>query len=391
MINETLIRHDITKLLRDLIAIPSTYPPGNTIKICKYIEKWYAQLGYRCQTLGCEEGVNNIVATIGSGGPNLVFNCHVDTVDTGPILKWKTDPFTATSDNGIIYGLGANNCKGSTAVHMWVGQEIARLGGPGNGQISFTFTGDEERLGPNGMKYLRDSASIDPDILLLGGPTENHLITEERGVMWIRIFIYGKTAHAGNPLAGDNAICRTMRLINHLDTSMGPILSKRSSGTKHSTMNIGKVSGGQNVNVVPGSCTLDIDRRLLPTEDLQQAYQEVCDHLNTSGEPQNSYETKLVTGTNGFSAPSNGPGVSALVDAIKTRTDKDPQFVDAVGVSDGRYFADKKIEIINFGPGNGSTSHAANEYIEVDQMVDAAIILQDTVKRLTGLRHSPHN
>ena len=391
MTNEILIRQDLTKLLNDLIATPSTYPPGDTTEICAYIRKWYEQLGYRCQTLSCEEGVHNLVAAIGSGSPKLVFNCHVDTVGTGPIAKWKSNPFTATSKKGVIYGLGANNCKGSAAVHMWIGQEIARLGGPENGEISFTFTGDEERLGPNGMLYLRDNASLRPDILLLGGPTENNLITEERGVLWVRIFIYGKTAHAGNPNAGDNAICRAMRLINHLNTTMEPILSKRSSGAQHSTMNIGKILGGQNVNVVPGSCTLDIDRRLLPNEDLQQAYQEICRNLGTSGEPQNSYETKLITGTNGFSARNDGPGVTALVDSIKIRTNKTPDFVTAVGVSDGRYFSDKNIEIINFGPGNGSTSHAANEYIEGDQMADAALILQDTVKRLTGWNSSSKN
>ena len=386
MINETTILKDITGLLSSLIAIPSTYPPGNTSEICSYIRKWYEQLGYRCHTLSCEEGIHNIVASIGSDSPNLVFNCHVDTVDAGPISKWKSDPFTASSRNEAIYGLGANNCKGSTAVHMWVGQEIARLGGPENGQITFTFTGDEERLGPNGMKYLRDTASITPDILLLGGPTENQLITEERGVLWIRIYIYGKTAHAGNPNSGDNAICRAARLINHLNATMEPILSNRMSGEKHSTMNIGRINGGQNVNVVPGSCTLAIDSRLLPNEDLQQAYQESCQTLSTSGEPQNSYETKLVTGTNGFSAAKNGPGVSALVDSIKNRTKKCPEFVDAVGVSDGRYFAEKNIEIINFGPGNGSTSHAANEFVEVDQLVDAAIILCDSIKRITGTK-----
>ena len=62
------------------------------------------------------------------------------------------------------------------------------------------------------------------------------------------------------------------------------------------------------------------------------------------------------------------------------------KFVDAVGVSAGRYFAEKNIEIINFGPGNGSTSHAANEFVEVDQLVDAAIILCDSIKRITGTK-----
>ncbi len=385
MINEKKLARELAAILSDLIAIPSAYPPGDTKEICAYIAARYASAGYQCQTLSRTEGIDNVVARTGGGAPQLAFNCHIDTVDTGERADWRSDPFQAKLVDGVIYGLGANNCKASTALHIWLGEEIMRAGGPKQGEVVFTFTGDEERLGPDGMAYLREMGTLKPDIMLVGGPTENHLITEERGVLWLRITASGRAAHGGDPEAGDNAILRMIRLIDHLRAEMEPRLATRQSGAKHSTMNIGRIQGGHNVNVVPSSCMLEIDRRLLPDEDVTEVHREMVEILENSGEPAESFAVEFLTGTNGFSPPLDGPGISALIAAIEARRGRAPDVVNALAVSEGRYFADDKIEIVNFGPGDGATSHAANEHVGLDQMVDGALILRDTVARLLGL------
>jgi len=150
-------------------------------------------------------------------------------------------------------------------------------------------------------------------------------------------------------------------------------------------MNIGRITGGHNVNVVPSSCVLEIDRRLLPDEDVQAAYREIGEILATSGEPAEGFETEFLTGNNGFSPPLDGPGIAALSAAIVARRGRAPEILNALAVSEGRFFADDNIEIVNFGPGDGVTSHAANEHVPLDQMVDAAIILRATIERLLGL------
>ena len=162
----------------------------------------------------------------------MALNCHIDTVDVGERADWHTDPFKAKLQSGMIYGLGANNCKGSTALHIWLGEEIMRAGGPKQGEIVFAFTGDEERLGPEGMAYLRELGALKPDILLAGGPTENNLIIEERGVSWVRITATSRAAHGGDPAAGDNAILRMIRLVEHLRGTLEPRLATRTSGAK---------------------------------------------------------------------------------------------------------------------------------------------------------------
>jgi acetylornithine deacetylase/succinyl-diaminopimelate desuccinylase-like protein len=333
------------------------------------------------------KGVDNVVARLKGRqkGPSVVFNAHVDTVGVGERANWKSDPFKALVKGGLVYGLGAGNCKGSMAVQLWLAEEIARRGGPDKGELIFTFVADEENLGPDGMSFLRQSGKVRPDVLILGAQTENNLIVAERGVMWARIAAEGKAAHAGHPAGGDNAILRLMRVASAIERSLAPKLAKRVDGKMRSTMNLGQFHGGHNTNVVPAAAWLEIDRRLLPGETVDGAFAELKRAALAAGEPARKLSLELLTGTNGFRAPADGKAIAALSAAIKTRTGKRARFLNATGVSDGRYFADDAIEIINFGPGSGAQGHAANESVPIDQMVDAALIQLDAVERLVGL------
>ncbi|HMO86995.1 MAG TPA: peptidase dimerization domain-containing protein, partial [Lacipirellulaceae bacterium] len=133
--------------------------------------------------------------------------------------------------------------------------EIARRGGPARGEAVFTFVGDEETLGPDGMAFLRDSGLVRPDVLILGAQTENQLIVAERGVMWARITTSGRAAHAGAPHNGDNAIMRMVRVVGHLDRALAPLLQSRREGELRSTLNVGMFHGGHYTDVVSSLCT----------------------------------------------------------------------------------------------------------------------------------------
>jgi succinyl-diaminopimelate desuccinylase len=377
---------DLVAILSDLVALPSPYPPGMSVEICGYAAKRLRKAGYKVEIATKTKGVDNVVARLkGKGrGPAIAFNAHVDTVGVGERANWKSDPYKALVKGGLVYGLGAGNCKGSMAVQIWLAEEIARRGGPATGELIFTFVADEENLGPDGMEFLRKSGKVWPDALILGAQTENNLIVAERGVMWARLTTKGKAAHAGNPSAGDNAILRMMRLVSALQAYYDKALPKRTRGAMKSTVNIGMFHGGHNTNVVPSACTVEIDRRLLPGEKVKDAFAELKRVVDAAGEPKSLYTVEFLTGTNGFFAPENGAAVGAFEAAVKQRTGRKVKFLNATGVSDGRYYADDGIEIINFGPGSGAQGHAANESVPIDEMVEAAEIQLDVVQRLVG-------
>ena len=380
------MQSELVAILSDLIALPSPYPPGTSVEICAYTAKRLKKAGYKVEIATHKKGVDNVVARMKgkAKGPVIAFNAHVDTVGVGERSNWKSDPYKALVKGGLVYGLGAGNCKGSMAVQIWIAEEIARRGGPASGELIFTFVADEENLGPEGMEYLRKSGKVRPDALILGAQTENNLIVAERGVMWARLTTKGRAAHAGNPAAGDNAILRMMRLVGALSSYYDKALKSRVSGAMKSTVNIGMFHGGHNTNVVPSACTVEIDRRLLPNEKVKDAFKELKKVVDGVGEQKSMYAVEFLTGTNGFFAPENGAAVGAFEAAVKAHSRRKVKFLNATGVSDGRYYADDGIEIINFGPGSGAQGHAANESVPVAEMVDAAHIQLDVVKRLLG-------
>lgn len=355
------MERELLALLSELVAIPSTYPPGDTSRIAGHCGDFLSQLGY---SVKFEKG--NVVARLGSGRPSVVFNAHADTVDVGERAAWHTDPFKATLADGRVYGLGACNCKSSMAVHLWLARELARRGGPKRGEIVFTFVGDEENLGPHGLAHLREARIVSPDLLVVAAQTRNRLVLEERGVMWLRIATRGKAAHAGAPQTGDSAILRMQQVIAALQR-----LPVRTSSTGHqSTLSIGRIRGGENVNVVPDQCVIELDRRILPQDDFDACFEELRKTALEAG----AASAALLTGTPGFSAPRDGLGARAFAEAIGSVTGKPPEPLNVIGASDARYFARDGIEILVIGPGDGADSHIPNEFVRLEEMAQAASI-----------------
>ena len=379
------IEASLVSILTDLIGLQSDYPPGDTVEICKYTEQRLKNLGYRIKNHMHVTPINNLIAEMGHSSPSVVFNVHVDTVGPGLLSAWSGNPYCAEIKDERVYGLGAANCKGSMALHIWLAEEISRRGGIRRGTISFTFVGDEESLGPNGTKSLRDRSIIRPDILIVGAPSSNDLLIDERGVMWLRLTTCGTGGHAGDPASADNAIDRLVRLLRFLEVEIFCKLKDRKQGEILSTANVGKIHGGTNTNVVPVEAVAEIDRRLLPGESVDQALDEIQAALRKSGEPEDSYELELLVGTNGFKGRSDGQGVTAFSEAIRQRLKREPCFLTPVGAFDGRHFVGDDIEIINVGPGESSEGHAPNESISIDELLDAAAIHLEVINSLLGL------
>jgi succinyl-diaminopimelate desuccinylase len=372
---------DLKQTLADLVAIPSPNPPGETRAVCAWIGKRLGKAGYRLHTVAEEPGCDNLVAMMGEGPPHVMFNVHVDTVGVGDAATWDSDPMVLAERDGRLFGLGASNAKSAAAVHIALAEAIAAQGGPKRGTVSFTFVTDDENVGPRGTSFLRRQGVM-PDHLIVGAPTGNAIILEERGVMWVAVETRGQAAHAGDPAAGDNAIDRMVRLMARLQSDLGTRIAGRVDGAQRSTMNLGLFNGGSNTNVVPDHCRVEIDRRLLVSETVESAYAEIAACLAAAGEPPGSWSSELMRGTNAFRAPADGVLAMAMAAAVQDATGAAPRYLAALGAGDGRYYADDPVQILCIGPGAGSDSHCANENVSLAEMEESLAIHLAFVARL---------
>ncbi len=368
------IQKELLDLLGQIIEIDTCYPPGSSRDFGKFLSSYLKNSGLQIRSYGVDEEKINICASNYQGSKkSIVFNSHIDTVR--PILsEWKSNPFDLKVEKNYSYGLGAVNCKGSAAVHLYLAKNFKRLFPNIKENIDFTFVTDEENLGPDGTKYLKKLKVIKPHTLILGAPTNNNFVIEERGVFWLEINVSGKTSHAGEPHKGINAIQKSAEIINELNSNFKKHLKNYDIGTHKSTINIGIVSGGENVNVVPSKTRIVVDRRITHKEDIKKAFNEIKKFIL---KVDKSAKVKFLTGTNPFKSNKSNIYLQELSKSKELVTGKKSKFLSSIGVSDGRYFADDNVNIINIGPGTGSEGHKSNEKLINKDLFDYFLLLEN--------------
>ena len=367
------IQKELLNLLKELVKIDTCYPPGSSKDFGNFVNSYLKDSGLEVKSFGVNEEKINIVASNYKGlKKSIVFNSHIDTVR--PILsEWKSDPYGLKIEKDYSYGLGAVNCKGSAAVHLYLAKNFKRLFPDIRENVVFTFVTDEENLGPGGTEYLKKSKIIQPHTLILGAPTNNNFVIEERGVFWVEVNVLGKTSHAGEPHKGKNSIEKSAKIISELSSKFKKELKQYDVGAHKSTINIGIISGGENVNVVPSKTNIMIDRRITHKEDVKKAFAEIKNFILRIDK---SAKIKFLTGTNPFKSNKSNIYLKELSNSKEIITGKKPRFLSSIGVSDGRYFADDNVNIINIGPGTGSEGHKSNEKLINKDLLDYFLILE---------------
>ena len=367
-------QNELLDLLKQIIEIDTCYPPGSSKVFGKFVTSYLKDSGLRIKSYGVDkEKINICVSNYKGPKKSIVFNSHIDTVR--PISsEWKSNPFDLKIEKNYSYGLGAVNCKGSAAVHLYLAKNFKNLFPNIKENIDFTFVTDEENLGPDGTKYLKKQKVIKPHTLILGAPTNNNFVIEERGVFWLEINVSGKTSHAGEPHKGVNAIEKSAKIINELNSSFKKFLKKYDIGTHKSTINVGIVSGGENVNVVPSKTRIVVDRRITHKEDVKKAFNEIKKFIL---KVDKSAKVKFLTGTNPFKSNKSNIYLRELSKSKELITGQKSKFLPSIGVSDGRYFAEDDVNIINIGPGTGSEGHKSNEKLINKDLVDYFLLLEN--------------
>ncbi len=224
----TEIEQEITRFLSDLIRINTTNPPGNETVAANFIAQYLEKEGFKTEVIESAPGRGSLITRLKGSGekPNLLLLSHIDVVAANP-SEWTVDPFAGTVKDGYVYGRGAYDMKGMTAVEVLTLMLLKRNNIPLKGDVVLAATADEEKGGEEGAGFLLRNHKEKvwcPFVLNEGGglaiPQKKGNVypvqTAEKGILWFKIKAQGTPGHGSTPNMADNAIVRMNKVITKI-------------------------------------------------------------------------------------------------------------------------------------------------------------------------------
>lgn len=354
------LEREVSSLVADLVRADSENPPGNEARVADVLDAYFAAAGIETWRSDVAPGRPNLYAKIGSSGPTVLFNGHMDTVPAAE--GWTREPFAGEIVDGKVYGRGAADMKGALAACAVAMVRMSRQDDLA-GSVCFAAVVDEE-VGARGAKHAVRNDGIRADAAIVAEPTQFRVKTAANGQMNFHVRLHGLSAHSSRPDQGHSAIDDAWRLAHGLRDSGRPYV-------------IGTISGGTAPNVIPASCELRIDRRLAQGEkidDVEAEFMSVVERA-TADAPQPA-DVEITLAVPPFFLAEDHPVAVAVARAVGDA----PPFPYGLGTSDAAWFAEAGIPTVECGPGNSAQAHVADEFILVDDLVRGVELLEKAAR-----------
>ncbi len=369
----------LTQLLKDLIALPSVNPSfggSGEAAVADYVLAYLEKAGLKPERqVVLDDGRDNVFVRVGEKeGPAILLEAHMDTVATEGWLSGS--PFDPVETEGRIYGRGSCDTKASLAVFLAVAAHFSRQPETLRVPLVFAATIDEEEMQTGASRLME--AGLDLQAAITGEPTLLDIIHAHKGILRFKIRTEGVAAHSAFPERGENAILKMAPVLSRLAEYESNLAARPAHPTLgRPTVNVGTIRGGQAVNVVPDSCVIDIDRRLLPDETGDEVLEEVRRTLSGLGKV--TVESAVLDRV-GIDTPVDSPVAEALAAAVR-KNKGDCQFLSAPYMTNATAYASAGIPSLVFGPGDIAQAHTRDEHVEAAQLESAFRILVDFLSR----------
>jgi acetylornithine deacetylase len=370
-----------TRLLRDLVALPSVNPMGRDLqgpeifehRVTAYLEDYFRRLGVPYERQQVAPLRDNIVARCDlPGAPwTVLFEVHQDTVPTD---NMTIDPFGARIENGKLYGRGACDVKGGMAAMLAMFARVVREKPRDCANLILACTVDEEHTFLGVQELVK--RKIRANMAIVAEPTQLDIVNAHKGVIRWRMDTVGRSCHSSRPEQGVNAIYRMAGLLVAIEqfaewlrtSRLDPLLGSPS-------LSVGRIEGGTSANTVPDRCWIEIDRRLIPGEDSLRAPAELLGYVNKAAGADLPFQCSEPW----LCAPALSPDESEravlllgkAIDAVRGshRVTGVPYGTDASTI------AAAGIPAVVFGPGDIGKAHTCDEWVPLDEVEQASEIL----------------
>ena len=388
-------RHDaIRDFTRDLVAIPSENPPGVRYREC--VDLITAALG----ALGIAYDVVEvpgappeaprycILGSLGSGDRALCFHGHYDVVPATIASQ-----FEPRVERGTLFGRGSSDMKSGLALMIHAAKALEDAGASLDGRIDLVIVPDEETGGQFGSQYLAATGRLGAGAIgmLLPEPTSGAIWNANRGAISLRVTVKGKSAHVGLQYLGRNAF-DDMREVAAALGALKADVERRATGfviepeaARQSILMLGgRVEGGSNFNLVPGECSFTVDRRINPEEDLDTERRRlfaVLDRMRSEGV---ELDVEVIQEGRSAGVSEETALARALASNIETVTGSAARFEMCPGLLEIRFYAERRIPALAYGPGLLSVSHGPNEFVKLDDVYQVAAVYALTAADMLG-------
>lgn len=379
-------RELIVGLTRDLVRFQSVNPPGNEAEVAEFLGARMRDLGLEVEVQPLEEGRANVIGRIpGDGSGHLVFTGHLDVVPPGG-QRWEHDPFAAELVDGKIYGRGSADMKGGVAAIVGAAASLVRSGFKPKADLVIAATAGEE-AGMIGAAAMAERRSLDgARYLVVAEPSNLDVFIGEKGVLWLLVRALGRTAHGSMPWLGVNAVSYAARLIPRLEEY--PFPWEESALLGRPTLSVNVIQGGNKTNVVPDVCEMEVDMRTVPGQDhahIIRTLQSLAEQVAGEYNPEVRVEVETINDKMPLETERAEPLVGALVEAVEGVRGVSPEVGGVTYGTDAACLAPAfNIPMVICGPGAPGMAHQPDEYVEVEQLVQAAQIYDSLARRLLG-------
>ena len=368
------------ELACDLISRPSVTPEDGGCQALMAAR--LARIGFRIEPMRFGE-VTNLWARRGDTGPVLCFAGHTDVVPTGPLDQWTSDPFTPTIRDGLLYGRGASDMKGSLAAMVTATESFVADHPDHGGSIAFLITSDEEGPSIDGtVKVIErlEQRGEKIDYALVGEPSSSRHLGDtikngRRGSLSGMLTVHGKQGHVAHPHLAENPFHASAQALAALCAEVWDQGNDHFPPTSFQIANLNMGTGAD--NVIPGRLDAQFNLRFSTELTPDAIKTRVRRTLDAGGF---RYDLGWRLSGNPFLTPA-GELVDACRQAIRAVAGLETQLSTSGGTSDGRFIAPTGSQVVELGPVN-ATIHQIDECVGVEELDQLSAIYDRILRTL---------
>lgn len=361
------------ELAKVLVRTKSEAPPGEEKQVAEKLAAILADAGLDVHLMEAGPGRPNVMACLKGemAGPTLLYQGHLDVVPAGDPSHWHVPPYAGVVRDGRLYGRGAADMKGGVAAMAAAAIALKEEHVSLKGNLLLAFVVDEEVANLGTKKMITDG--LKADWAVIGEPTNLEIALGHRGTIAFKVRTVGRSVHAAQGQTGINAIDKAFEFAAELGQLRKTIAQRRHPLLGSASLNLTTIRGGTKVNIIPDTCELMLDRRLLPGETQASAQAEITTLLNKLRAQDREFEADLTI--TAYCPPGEIPAEHPLVQALGAAAEKilgtPPRLKGFEATCEASLLMTAGIPTVVFGPGRIAQAHNADEYIEVQQLVTA--------------------